>query len=78
MYPAHDDLARTRQLFDTWRATRSHRTTIPSELWDKAVSLLNHYPVTRVARELRLAPAKLRKRSPASSQTLALDNTPAP
>lgn len=66
MRTADDDLARARRAFEAWRANRRSRTRIPPELWGTAVALLAHHPVTRVARELHLDPAELRKRRPAS------------
>ncbi len=78
MHATNDDLARTRQAFELWRAQRPSRTRIPSELWDQAVLLLDHYPITRVARELHLDPTKLRKRRLAAHSSLAPDSSPAP
>ena len=78
MHTANDDLARARHTFEVWRANRQRRTRIPLELWEKAVSLLNHHPITRIARELRLDPAELRKRRLASAQSLIPGATPAP
>ena len=78
MPSTNDDLARTRQAFEAWRANRRSRTRIPHQLWEKAVSLLAYYPITRVARELHLDPTELRKRRLASSQPLAPDNSSAP
>ncbi len=78
MLTAKDDLARTRQAFDAWRANRRSRTRIPPELWDQAVSLLNRYPITHVARELRLDPTKLRKRRLAAHQSVLPNCSPAP
>lgn len=59
------DLARTRHAFEVWRANRQRRTRIPPQLWEQAVSLLAFHPLSRVARELRLDPAELRKRGQA-------------
>ncbi len=78
MYTATDDLARTRQTFELWRAKRRGRTRIPPELWEKAVSLLAHHPITHVARELRLDPAGLRRRRLASQPSLVPNSSPAP
>ncbi len=72
------DLARTHHAFEVWRANRQRRTRIPPQLWDKAVSLLAHHPLTRVARELRLDPAELRKRWEASSLRPAPEISRAP
>lgn len=78
MRTADDDLARARHAFEAWRANRTSRTRIPQGLWRTAVSLLDHHPVTRVARELRLDPAELRKRHLASRQPLVPDGSSAP
>lgn len=67
MLTAHDQLARTRHAFQLWRANRQGRPRIPLELWQKAVSLLDRFSVSRVARELGLDSAELRKRSHASA-----------
>jgi hypothetical protein len=37
--PSSDDLARTRVLFEQWRATRQGRSKIPEELWQAVVAL---------------------------------------
>ena len=78
MPTANDDLARTRHAFQPWRAHRRCRTRIPPELWEKAVSLLDHHPITHVARELHLDPTELRKRRLASHRPLAPASSPAP
>ena len=78
MLTAKDDLARTRQAFDAWRANRRSRTRIPPELWDQAVLLLNHHPITHVARQLRLDPTKLRKRRLSVHQSGLPNSSPAP
>ena len=78
MLTAKDDLARTRHAFAAWRANRNGRTRIPPELWDTAVSLLAHHPITHVARQLRLDPTELRKRRRAMHQSLTPETTPAP
>ena len=78
MLTTNDDLARTRQAFDAWRAKRQGRTRIPPQLWEKAVSLLAHHPITRVARELRLDPTKLRKRRLSVHQSGLPNSSPAP
>ncbi len=78
MQALNDDLARTRHAFEIWRANRKGRTRIPLELWEQAVSLLTHHPLTRVARELRLGPAELRNRCHASSPPPVPLISPAP
>ncbi len=78
MRTVKDDLARTREAFDAWRVNRRGRTRIPHELWEKAVSLLDHHPITHVARQLRLDPTKLRKHSLAAHQSVLSNSSPAP
>ena len=78
MQALNDDLARTRHAFQLWRANRKGRTRIPPELWEQAVSLLTHHPISRVARQLRLDPAELRKRCHASSPPPVPVISPAP
>ena len=62
MQDPNDDLARTRHAFQLWRANRQRRTRIPLALWQQAVSLLDRFPISRVARELQLDPSALKKR----------------
>ncbi len=78
MPTANDDLTRTRHSFERWRAKRQRRTRIPEDLWDRAISLLDHHPITRVARALRLDPAELRKRRLASHPPLMPNSAPQP
>jgi hypothetical protein len=61
MSPASDDLARTRVLFEQWRATRQGRAKIPDELWQAAVALHGRYSASQLCRELRLSAAALRE-----------------
>ena len=57
------DLARVQTLFERWRARRSTpRQRIPPELWDAALTLLDHYPLSVVARALRVSSQQLRGR----------------
>jgi len=78
MHAANDDLARTRHAFELWRANRRGRTRIPPELWDQAVLLLDHHPITNVARELRLDPTKLRKLRLAAHRSVLPNSSLAP
>jgi hypothetical protein len=55
-----DDLARTRVLFEQWRATRQGRSKIPDELWQAAVALHGRYSASQLCRELRLSASALR------------------
>ena len=62
MQDPNDDLARTRHAFQLWRANRQRRARIPLALRQQAVSLLDRFPISRVARELQLDPSALKKR----------------
>ena len=55
-----DDLARTRILFEEWRATRQGRSKIPEELWQAVVALHDRYSASQLCRELRLSAGALR------------------
>jgi hypothetical protein len=57
-----DDLARTRVLFEEWRATRQGRSKIPDELWQAAVALHGRYSASQLCRELHLSAGALRSR----------------
>src|SRR3954452_22615577 len=57
-----DDLARTRVLFEQWRATRQGRSKIPDELWQAVVTLHGRYSASQLCRELRLSAGALRSR----------------
>jgi hypothetical protein len=57
-----DDLARTRVLFEQWRATRKGRSKIPDELWQAAVALHGRYSASQLCHELRLSAGALRSR----------------
>jgi hypothetical protein len=55
-----DDLARTRVLFEQWRATRQGRSKIPEELWQAVVALHDRYSASQLCRELHLSAGALR------------------
>ena len=57
-------LDEVKQSFEIWRATRPHKTRIPEQLWDAAVSLTTCYPPSRVALALRLNYTDLKDRMP--------------
>src|SRR5437660_10409438 len=57
-----DDLARTRLLFEQWRATRKGRSKIPDELWQAAVALHGRYSASQLCHELYLSAGALRAR----------------
>jgi hypothetical protein len=53
------DIDMIRAEFEAWRSQRVGRPRIPKTLWDRAVSLLEHYPISTVSRELRLNAKRL-------------------
>lgn len=56
-------LESVQQRFEAWRMSRTtKREPIPEPLWEAAVSLCRHYPITHVCRCLRLSFADLKKR----------------
>src|SRR3954447_617414 len=57
-----DDLARTRVLFEQWRATRQGRSKIPDELWQAVVALHGRYSASQLCHELHLSAGALRAR----------------
>ena len=57
-----DDLARTRVLFEQWRATRPGRSKIPDELWQAVVALHGRYSASQLCHELHLSAGALRAR----------------
>lgn len=61
-----DELTEVRTAFEAWREERRGRQPIPARLWRAAVGLLDSYPISVVARELRLNPTGLRQRSRSS------------
>ena len=49
--------------FDEWRQTRPTRAEpIPQHLWEQAIALTARFPLTRVARRLRVSGGELKKR----------------
>jgi hypothetical protein len=63
-----DDLARTRALFEQWRATRQGRSKIPDELWQAVVALHARYSASQLCRELRLSAGALRSHLPEAAR----------
>ena len=49
--------------FDEWRQTRPTRAApIPHDLWEQAIALTALFPLTRVARRIRVSGGELKKR----------------
>ena len=57
-----DKLSICRAAFESWRHQRTGKRIIPDKLWLQAVSLLDDYPISRVAKELRLNATQLRQK----------------
>jgi hypothetical protein len=60
---AEQHLTHVADCFDTWRQTRPSRATpIPHHLWEHAIALTALFPLTHVARRLRVSGGALKKR----------------
>lgn len=46
-------LASVQRDFKAWRASKTKKTKIPEALWNKTLKLLDHYPISKVVRDLR-------------------------
>jgi hypothetical protein len=63
--PAHAEhqLTQVADRFDAWRQTRTTRAApIPQDLWEQAIALTALFPITRVARRIRVSGGELKKR----------------
>ena len=64
---AEHQLTHVADRFDAWRQTRTTRTEpIPQYLWEQAIALTAIFPMTHVARRLRVSGGELKKRCAAS------------
>ncbi len=52
-----------RKSFEPWRTTRIKRGPIPESLWNDAVGLMEYYPASVIAKELRLNATQLKRKS---------------
>ena len=60
---AEDQLTSVANRFDAWRQTRTTRAApIPQHLWEQAMAVTAMFPLTRVARRLRVSGGELKKR----------------
>jgi hypothetical protein len=55
-------LTDVQQQFEHWRTTRQHRSPIPQELWDAAISLVGKHSTLEISKVLNLTHSKLKKR----------------
>lgn len=62
--------------FQEWRSSRTGKAKIPDDLWDKTLKLLEHYPTSKVVRELHLSGGQLsarrKQRSASKSNMLSV------
>ena len=60
---AEPQLTQVADRFDEWRQTRTTRAEpIPQNLWEQAIALTAMFPMTHVARRLRVSGGELKKR----------------
>src|SRR5919201_1095077 len=60
---AEHQLAAVADRFDAWRQTRTTRAApIPHDLWEQAIALTALFPLTHVARRIRVSGGELKKR----------------
>jgi hypothetical protein len=70
---AEEQLHQVTQQFAQWRQSRrTPRGRIPKPLWAQAVALSSVLPLTRVAKQLGLAPQALKRHRDVSRSALAL------
>ena len=84
---AENQLTSVANRFDAWRQTRTTRAApIPYDLWEQAITLTALFPLTRVARRLRVSGGALKKRcaahhaaqsAPATTAALSFVEVPA-
>jgi hypothetical protein len=84
---AEHQLTSVANRFDAWRQTRTTRAEpIPHDLWEQAIALTALFPLTRVARRLRVSGGELKKRcvahhaapsTPATTAALSFVEVPA-
>ena len=71
-------LASVQRDFKAWRSSRTNRAKIPDDLWNKTLKLLDHYPISKVVRDLRLCggqvSARRRQQSQANSTIFPVKN----
>jgi hypothetical protein len=67
------------QQFAQWRANRSTpRGRIPQPLWAQAIVLTQHFPLTRVAKQLGLTPQVLKRRRDETRTVVGAPPAPSP
>ena len=77
--PAHAEhqLTAVADRFDAWRQTRATRAEpIPHDLWEQAITLTALFPITHVARRIRVSGGELKKRCAAHHATQSAPASP--
>jgi hypothetical protein len=75
---AEHQLTSVANRFDEWRQTRITRAApIPQHLWEQAIALTALFPLTRVARRLRVSGGELKKRCAAHDAARSAPAAPA-
>lgn len=74
--PAPDSLHQVVEAFTHWRTQRKGRGRIPEALWEQALSLVGHYPVTKITAALGLDFSAFKQRC--NDRDLPLRKTKAP
>ena len=59
-------LEEVQKQFESWRKTRRHRSPIPEDLWQAAISLCEDQSVYEISKALHLSYTKLKERVSAS------------
>jgi hypothetical protein len=74
-----EHLRHVTQQFAQWRASRpTPRGRIPQPLWAQAIALTEHWPLTRVAKQLGLTPQVLKRRREATRPVAVAPPAPCP
>ena len=75
---AEHQLTAVADRFDAWRQTRTTRAEpIPHDLWEQAIALTALFPLTRVARRIRVSGGELKKRCTAHHAAQSAPASPA-
>jgi hypothetical protein len=60
--PLSQECVELRDQLETWRKTREKRRRLPEAIWESAARLAKEFGINRIARELHLSYATLKKR----------------
>jgi len=69
-------LAAVKQDFDVWRASRSKIGKIPEPLWNKALELLKHCPISEISKALSLSGGQIKAKREQLTTTLKPNTLP--